>query len=115
MGGSDYALSIEQPGMLTDGPDELFVWRMDEGDGALAVTELEVFARQGGGDTYALTFELTEDLDGDEKFGPGDAITVREPANIFGPDDEGSEISVELLEEDEAGVVTSLFEDVWVP
>lgn len=112
---SGYELALEQVTAPTEEVDELVRLKMLEGTEALALVDIEVQMQIAGQQLNLMQFELTEDLDGDMKFGVGDALTVKEPVNLYGPDSIGKEFIIKLVRKEEGNIVTILDEQVWQP
>ncbi len=114
-GEPEYETALEQLSPPTEMVDTLVSLRMLEGVEALSLVDIEVRMQIAGQQINIVRFELTEDLDGDMKFGVGDTLSITEPVNLYGPEAIGKEFLVTLTKKGEGNIVSVLDEHVWQP
>lgn len=99
----------------TSSAETLISLRMTQAARDIPLNNVAVFLSEPGKTIYSMEFELEEDINGDGKLGEGDLLSISEPANIIDETHIGKELNIELVEEGEGNIISTLHEEVWVP
>ena len=114
-GGVTVTLADHVDNVSADPDDNFIELRVTGGDETFALDMMLLTWEVAGETATAMNYELTEDADGDGRFGAGDTLTGVEPGlDRVGPGDVGTTYLVTFYEELEPGRVRTIFTGDWV-